>query len=184
MVRLFGMPASATVDLNKLSNNDSDPITVATTATDITTTLVSTTTDEGVFEAIVAPHAGAGNFAGREVLVTSNDGLLWTHTIPDSFTFEAGMVYTFRLVLITKDIPITTQTVTGTLDGLTNAYMVVPGSGVGFMVSRAYKYEVSAFTDNLRTTNAGYTGKFAADIVWADANVIYAPFVQGSGEEP
>ncbi|MDR0749217.1 MAG: fimbrillin family protein, partial [Tannerellaceae bacterium] len=63
---------------------------------------------------------------------------------------------------------------TYTVDGLSNAYIVAPGDGVGFPVSRAYVWDdaegVKDFTDKLRVdpTGADYTDKFETEIVWAD----------------
>jgi hypothetical protein len=56
-------------------------------------------------------------------------------------------------------------------DGMTNCYMVVPGTEVVFPVSRAYVYDGTNFTDELRIGGT-HVGEFEAKVLWSDDNVI------------
>jgi uncharacterized protein (TIGR02145 family) len=79
---------------------------------------------------------------------------------------------------------ITPQPYTETPDGMTNAYIVAPDEVLKFKVARAYKYESGNFTDNLRATDATYTGEFTAEVLWSDAAVIDGNVaVVGSGAD-
>jgi hypothetical protein len=78
------------------------------------------------------------------------------------------------------------QADTSVADGMTNCYVIIPGNGMTFPVSRAYVYDEQqkSFTDALRVDpNNTYTEGFGVDIVWADANVIEDIYVTGKGNK-
>jgi uncharacterized protein (TIGR02145 family) len=176
-VTLSGMPASATVDLDKLSQRravtDADSIAVGTQAGDIAAfTHTGATETTATVEAIVAPHTGEGNFSGRVFTFTTSDNQEFRYALADNVEFEQGKVYNFTFTLIPAELH----------DGMTNCYMVVPGDKVEFPVSRAYEFKNNAFTDKLHV-GTYYTGPFTAAVVWDDNSVISGtPTVSGSGK--
>jgi hypothetical protein len=177
---LSGMPKTAGVDLNKLSQEQTDSSTVSTAATNVTEITAYThdgsTDDAATVEAIVAPHSGT-DFAKRVFTFTTADGEEKVYELPDTVTFVAGKVYTFTLEMVAGGFS------TKVADGMTNCYIVAPDAELTFPVSRAYIHDGTDFTDNLRVDDTTpYTGTFDAAIVWADAAVINGtPTVSGNG---
>ncbi|MDR3118203.1 MAG: fimbrillin family protein [Mediterranea sp.] len=183
MAKLDNMPASATVDLNKLAadatgENAISNLGISTTATEIKAyTHSGSTNDAATIEAIIAPHSGTGNFIGRKFIFTTADGKTMTYNLPDNITFEAGKSYTFSLTMVAP------KPSTKVSDGMTNCYIVAQNTEFKFPVSRAYIYSGGKFTDMLHVDNAStYTGGFDAAVVWDDNSVINGtPTVSGSG---
>jgi hypothetical protein len=155
------MPASATVDLAKLVVNESDAtaITVDEASATITPYVYDKSSTGATVEAIVPPHTGSGEFAGREFKFTA-DGRNYIYKLLNDKEFEPGKVYNFEFTLI--------QTIQS--DGMTNCYMVKPNTAVEFLVSRAYVYNGISFTNKLHVdpTGPGYTGEFDVAVVWED----------------
>jgi hypothetical protein len=88
----------------------------------------------------------------------------------------------FHLTLIPGKGP-TPQSPTGTIDGMSNCYIVTPGETLSFAVSRAYKYntDTNTFTNELHIGD-NYTGEFTAAVLWEDPDVINGtPSVSGNG---
>jgi hypothetical protein len=175
-VTLGGMPQSATVDLDKLAQQQSGDIAVGTQAATITAATLSSSETTATVEAIVAPHTGTGNFAGRTFTFNAG-GEEKIYELPDDVEFESGYAYHFTFTLV----PVTPQLPTQVSDGMTNCYMVVPGDTKSFKVSRAYTHTGTGFTTTLHV-GSEYTGSFTAAVVWEDADVINGtPTVSGSG---
>jgi hypothetical protein len=79
--------------------------------------------------------------------------------------------------------PPTPQPTTGTVDGMSNCYIVDRNKTLRFRVSRAYKYDTAlgAFTKILHIGDE-YDGCFNAEVLWEDADVIDGtPTVTGTG---
>jgi hypothetical protein len=124
---LTGMPTSATVDLVKLINGDTDAITPGAPGT-IQANVKSTTAAETVFEAIVPPHSGT---AGRE-LQFSVEGTAYSYPLDNTFDLVYGREYKFDLALKAKGAPVDMH------DGLSNCYIVAPGAtSVQIPITRA-----------------------------------------------
>ncbi|MDR3119039.1 MAG: fimbrillin family protein, partial [Mediterranea sp.] len=174
-MKLSGMPKIAEVDLNKLSQAQTDGITVGTAVTNVTEitacTLSGSTDAEATVEAIVAPHSATGDFAKKVLTFTTAKGEIKSYELPKR-TFNAGYSYSFTFVL---------DAATKVADGMTNCYIVAPGTELTFPVSRAYTHDGTNFTTTLHTGDT-YTGTFIAYDIWADAAVISGtPTVTGSG---
>jgi hypothetical protein len=180
-VKLSGMPKTAAVDLNKFSQQQTNSITVSTDATNVTDITAYThdgsTDAEATVEAIIAPHSGT-DFADRVFTFTTEDGEEKVYELPNTVTFEAGKSYNYTFTL-TGDI--TPQEPTHVSDGMTNCYIVAPGTELKFPVKRAYTHDGTKFTTTLHTGDT-YTSTFTAAVVWSDAKVINGtPSVSGSG---
>ena len=102
-VTLKGMPATATVDLDRLATQQIDSITPGS-AGDITAYTHSTDDkDDVTVEAIVVPHKGTGSFTNRVFTFTVGSAVK-TYALPDTVTFESGKVYDFLIILGTCEI--------------------------------------------------------------------------------
>jgi hypothetical protein len=178
-VTLDGMPKTATANLNRLARQQADSIQVADAAANVTTiqafTHSASTDAEATVEAIVAPHSGTGNFAGRVFTFTIGSDVR-KYALPDDVKFESGKLYHFNFTLM-KGITVA--------DGKSNCYIVAPNSTLKFYVSRAYIGDAS--TDKLRVdpTGGDYTGGFEAAVLWEDAAdlIVGTPTVAGTGKK-
>ncbi|MDR3118202.1 MAG: fimbrillin family protein [Mediterranea sp.] len=184
---LSNMPASATIDLAKMTadaagENNITNLGISTTACTISACTSSSTDSAATIEAIIAPHSGKGKFIDREFTFTTADGDEKVYILPDSITFSSGKVYTFTLEMI-NDTTISVQPPTKVADGMTNCYITGPDTSLRFPVSRAYTFNGSAFTNFLHVDNtAEYTGGFIAAVLWDDNKVISGtPKVSGLG---
>jgi hypothetical protein len=177
VVKLTGMPASATVNLAALTSNPNDlsALDVGTTPTTITAWTTRTATSATV-EAIVAPHPGGSDFTGRTITFATNNGVdVKTYTIPDAMTFESGKVYNYTVTY--------SNTSPDSEDGMTNSFMVIPGQPLTFEVKRAYNSTNKVFAETLRAGAVGnYPHLFTPAVLWDDNGVISGtPTVSGTG---
>ncbi|MDR0658420.1 MAG: fimbrillin family protein [Mediterranea sp.] len=163
--------------------------------------------------AIVVPHAVGSAYLDRE-LILSLGGKEYSILLPNDVNFEGGKVYTFQCKFVSFDAilkehtignwsawtpsenqdkleaedigPLTPGTLASTtvVDGMTNSYVVAPGSGFAFPVSRAFVYESDDFTDALHVDDQGtYTGEFGVTTIWQTEKVIRTISVDGSGKD-
>ncbi|MDR3118201.1 MAG: fimbrillin family protein [Mediterranea sp.] len=180
-VSLSNVPASATVDMAKLSANASEESNIANFGISTTATTISAFTspdsreNAATVEAIVAPHAATGKFADRKLTFLTTDGKTRTYDLPNDLTFEAGKVYTLNLLY---------RPPTKVHDGMTNCFIVAPGTELKFPALRVYVHNRYLFTPYLHVDDtAPYTGAFTTAVVWDDNGVINGtPTVSGDGD--
>jgi hypothetical protein len=162
VVKLSGIPASATVDLEKLAAGEAGAITTSGT-TIITPYTVSSSESTTVVEAIIAPHSGT---TGRTLTFTAG-GKDWTCMLPGTFAFEAGKVYALDATLNGEKTVVS--------DKQTNCYIVATNTELTFPVTRAYE------SGTTLRTGGTYAAGFGAEVVWEDAAVTGTATVTGSG---
>jgi hypothetical protein len=175
-MKLSNMPKYALGDMNYFSRMSGGKAPLYSDVTEITACTLSSSETEATVEAIVAPHNSATNFVDRKLIFTTTDGKEKTYELPNDVTFEEGKVYSYTFVL---------EAATKVADGMTNCYIVAPGTELGFPVFRAYTHtnDGTELTTTLHTGGT-YTGTFTAAVVWADAAVISGiPTVTGSGKD-
>jgi hypothetical protein len=174
-VRLTGMPATATLDLDRLYKDRSLSAQINSAGTVVPYSHLNADGDTLIVELIVPPHEGS-DYPERAVHLEDTKGKKKIWCFPVDFDCVGGRCRT---------IDMTTIRDTTAPDGMTNCYMVKPGESVTFPVLRAYKYNElnGVFTNNLHVDpDSEYTGGFGAKVLWDDNSVIDGdPVVTGTG---